>query len=124
VQPVRIPYSQKICAPTPPHPLLALLFFSNSCNPRPRSFFFTHETAAVPSPPSQHRFLGFLSRKKHGRKKRKKKTEKTTDPELQTIKSCKIKAELSSFSPSIFYKRKKLIACEADEPDFLDCGYK
>jgi 16S rRNA C1402 (ribose-2'-O) methylase RsmI len=83
-----------------------------------------HETAAAPNPPSQHGFLGFLSRKKHGRKKRKKKTEKTTDPELQTIKSCKIKTGLSSFCPSFFDKRTKLIACEAHEPDILDCGYK
>jgi hypothetical protein len=69
-------------------------------------------------------FSDFSRAKKHGRKKRKKKTEKTTDPELQTIKSCKIKAELSSFSPSFFNKRTKLIACEAHEPDILDCGYK
>jgi hypothetical protein len=40
----------------------------------------THETAAAPNPPSQHGFLGFLSRKKHGRKKRKKKNRKNHRP--------------------------------------------
>jgi len=57
---------------------------------------------------------------RRGRKKQKK-------PQTQSYRRsnpAKSKRNSAVSVPLFFDKRKKLIACEAHEPDILDCGYK
>jgi hypothetical protein len=69
-------------------------------------------------------FSDFSLAKNTEERRGRKKQEKPQTQSYRRSNPAKSKQTSAVSLPLFYYKRTKLIACEADEPDFLDCGYK